>query len=288
MGGNSLKQQLDEDGYVVVDGLIPPEMEQPLKEACERIIAKARNDEWKHRRIAGVQFPPWPEDGPDVWGIQHVMHPDLGEPIFAQWYGSPALLGAVCDILGVKEEELQLELFNLLINPRESDYQLTWHRDAIPIDATEEEEREKLKIPHYGTQWNTALYDDDALIVVPGSHLRVRTPEERDTMISDGYAPLPGEKVVKLKAGQTVFYNNNILHRARYSCKQRRVTLHACMGCTVGGAHRAQNILQHGLSWMREERFRQMLPASLLGKYANLIRLADAQGDSEVGFSHPR
>ena len=48
-----------------------------------------------------------------------------------------------------------LELFNLLINPRDSDFDLTWHRDAIPAETPEEEEKEKLTIPHYGTQWNT-------------------------------------------------------------------------------------------------------------------------------------
>jgi hypothetical protein len=46
-------------------------------------------------------------------------------------------------------------LFNLLINPQDSDFDLTWHRDAVKAEASEEEENEKLKIPHYGTQWNT-------------------------------------------------------------------------------------------------------------------------------------
>lgn len=48
-----------------------------------------------------------------------------------------------------------LELFNLLINPEESDFDLTWHRDAIPAATSPEEEETKLTIPHYGTQWNT-------------------------------------------------------------------------------------------------------------------------------------
>jgi hypothetical protein len=42
-----------------------------------------------------------------------------------------------------------------LINPQDSDFDLTWHRDAIKAEAAEEEEKEKLTIPHYGTQWNT-------------------------------------------------------------------------------------------------------------------------------------
>lgn len=129
-----------------------------------------------HSRLVGVQFPPWhPTENPDIWGVQHLMHPDLHEPVFAEWYGSPKLQEAVCQLLGTKPEELQLgmctsvyykghfciltitvtELFNLLVNPKGCDYDLTWHRDGVAAEATEEKEQEILKFPHYGTQWNT-------------------------------------------------------------------------------------------------------------------------------------
>lgn len=58
-------------------------------------------------RLVGTQFPPWTE-GTDVWGVQHLMHPELKEPVFAEWYGSPQLQEAVCQLLGTKPEELQL------------------------------------------------------------------------------------------------------------------------------------------------------------------------------------
>jgi hypothetical protein len=48
-----------------------------------------------------------------------------------------------------------IELFNLLINPQESDFDLTWHRDSVPAETEEDKEKEFLAIPHYGTQWNT-------------------------------------------------------------------------------------------------------------------------------------
>ncbi|RUS35264.1 hypothetical protein BC938DRAFT_473429 [Jimgerdemannia flammicorona] len=277
MVSKTWKQSLDEEGYVVVDGLIRPDLLEPLREACERAIAKARKNEWPYRRLVGTQFPPW-DKGDDVWGVQHVMNPDLNEPVFAQWYGSPQLMHAVCEILNVKENELQLELFNLLINPLESDYELTWHRDAISPETSDAEEIERLKIPHYGTQWNTALYDESCLLVVPRSHNRVRTAEERRITEHDPLSQqMPGQLRVHLCAGQTVFYNNNILHRAAYSKDSKRATLHACIGTTTGGHHRAENIFQHGLEWMREEKFRRTLPESMFGPYDNLIRLADQE-----------
>lgn len=56
-----------------------------------------------------------------------------------------------------------------------------------------------------------------------------------------------------------MFYNSNILHCATYDAKQRRATLHASMGDTRGGSTRARNVLQHGLEWMKEARFRETL-----------------------------
>jgi len=166
--------------------------------------------------------------------------------------------------MNCKEEELQLELFNLLINPSKTKYEIAWHRDAIPLETPEALEAELLKINHYGCQWNTALYDDASLIVVPGSHSRPRTPEERKMIFENLNCVLPDQLVVKLKPGQTVFYNNNILHRAVYplDSEKKRRTLHACIGMTKGGTKRADNIFQHGLDWLKNEtEMHKVLPA---------------------------
>ncbi|KAI9318603.1 hypothetical protein BX666DRAFT_1929702 [Dichotomocladium elegans] len=269
-----IDQALKENGYVIVDGLIPQDKLEALKAACDRVVAKARKGEWKYRRLVGTQFPPWTE-GTDVWGVQHLLHPELQEPIFAEWYGSAKLIEAVCQLLGTSADKLQFELFNLLINPEESDFDLTWHRDAVPVETLPEDEAEKLKIPHYGTQWNTALYDDACLFVVPKSHRRVRTEAERDLTINDPKThAMPGQLQVHLKPGQTVFYDNNILHRAAYFKANKRATLHASMGTIEGGHHRAATIFQHGLDWMAADSFKSQLPKSLEVPYENLCAMA--------------
>ncbi|ORZ00418.1 hypothetical protein BCR43DRAFT_485184 [Syncephalastrum racemosum] len=273
-----IDEALKRDGYVIVDNLIPEEMFGRLKEACDRVVDRARKGDWKYRRLVGTQFPPWTE-GTDVWGVQHLIHPELHEPVFLEWYGSEALMSAVCQLLHAKPEDLQLELFNLLINPQDSDFDLTWHRDAVPAETPADQEEEKLKIPHYGTQWNTALYDDACLFVVPNSHRRVRTPEERDITINDPKShKMPGQLQVNLKPGQTVFYDNNILHRAAYFCANKRATLHASMGTIEGGHHRAATIFQHGLDWMNSKEFQDNLPASLKKPYANVQAMAQRAG----------
>lgn len=59
-----------------------------------------------HSRLVGTQFPPWTE-GDDVWGVQHLLHPDLKETAFMEWYGSEALLAAVSQLLHTKRDDLQ-------------------------------------------------------------------------------------------------------------------------------------------------------------------------------------
>lgn len=44
-----IDEALKSNGYVIVDNLIPQEMFTSLREACDRVVEKARKGEWKHR-----------------------------------------------------------------------------------------------------------------------------------------------------------------------------------------------------------------------------------------------
>lgn len=132
---NSILESLRVDGFVVISNLTPPSFLTPLREAAARAISKARDETengWPHvydipqglpysrltgpinSRIVGKQFPPWPKGvREDVWGVQHIMHPDLHEPVFSQWYGSQAVLDVVTTILGCTEDDLQHGNFQL-------------------------------------------------------------------------------------------------------------------------------------------------------------------------------
>lgn len=127
----TLKEIYDDQGYVVVQGLLPAEIFPELQEACTRAIARTREGSWKHRRVVGKQFPPFGAFGailrsyldtrklnyspvsagdanPDSWGVQHIMHPDLAEPAFAKWYASDKLRGVAKELLKCQDEDLQM------------------------------------------------------------------------------------------------------------------------------------------------------------------------------------
>ncbi|KAF9446655.1 hypothetical protein P691DRAFT_732842 [Macrolepiota fuliginosa MF-IS2] len=286
---NSIKATYDEQGFVVVPGLIPEEDWEELEAACQRVIRKTREGDWPHRRTVGKQFPPFDIDNPDSWGVQHVMHPQLNEPAFGKWYTSQALLSAVKQLLGCSDEELQLELFNLLINPLDHDFALRWHRDDVGEKATEEEERSALQLWHHGVQWNAALYTDSCLFIIPRSHKNVRTPEQRQ--LSETLEPpknpmdMPGAIQLTLQPGETVFYNSNILHCATYSSKTPRATLHGCIGDIRGGSTRARNVLQHGLDWMKVDDFRSSLPEDWRARKMLDNLLIMQRNSGPVGYS---
>lgn len=130
----------------------------------------------------------------------------------------------------------------MLINPL-TDFELDWHRDTIKPEVTPEQEAEELlENPFAGAQFNLALTDDNCLIVVPGSHKRVRTQEERNKTVDESRRKehITDQITVNLKPGDIVFYNNNILHRASYSSKNKRLTLHGSYGNVKYGKARAK------------------------------------------------
>jgi hypothetical protein len=77
-----------------------------------------------------------------------------------------------------------IELFNLLVNPSHTAFALPWHRDDVRLSASTEEEQASLAKRQWGIQWNTALLDDNCLFVVPGTHSKILSEEQRSEMIS--------------------------------------------------------------------------------------------------------
>lgn len=259
----TLRASLARDGFVLLPNFLSaPELES-ARRACQEATDLARAGKWPYIRTVPKQFPPWPTTPPPpseggIWGVQHLMHPDIpGSHWFATMYFDPKLTACVKEILDCEDEDLVMELFNLLVRP-DRDFELRWHRDDIPATATAEEERAHLRQAEaFHTQWNLALYDDESLIVVPGSHKRARTDFERSAGPYE--ADIPDRKVVKMAAGDLVFYDNNILHRGVYKADIERMSLHGSMGHVKASRTRARNVLQHGVGgWVEKCDFSAM------------------------------
>lgn len=305
---------LQTNGFVVIPSLLPPTDLSALRTAAAKSTTLARTGSWPHFRTVPKQFPPWPKDIPPpaseggIWGVQHLLHPDMpGRGEFAKFYFDPRVLGVVEELLGLDttkgegeegQEKLVMELFNLLVAPEMHDFALRWHRDDIPESAAPEEEERLLAAKSPGgrqshAQYNLALCDDASLIVVPGSHRRVRTETERN---ADPYEPnLPGQLVVELKAGDAVFYDSNILHRGVYQAKdeggeESRLTLHGSVGIREieGDGDKSKNVratavLQHGVgAWVHREDAKFGIGRRAEKMRENLLEMGTGEG---VGYS---
>ncbi|TQN74410.1 hypothetical protein CSHISOI_00966 [Colletotrichum shisoi] len=250
MTAPSLLDRLNRDGFVVVPSILTKDQLTKLRDATQQATALARAGKWPDVRTLPKQFPPWPTATPEappqgIWGVQSMMHPDMpNSDIFIQTYFSDAVIKPTKQLLQCSDNDLVMELFNLLVRP-DQDFELRWHRDDIPATAAPEQELDRLNKPAYSAQWNLALYDDNSLIVVPGSHTRARTDVERNAGPYE--REIPNQLLVELKAGDIVFYNNNILHRGAYVAHKERMTLHGSAGHVKGSSLRARNVLQHGL-----------------------------------------
>lgn len=136
--------------------------------------------------------------------IQHVFH-------------RPEILSVIEKILGAP---LIINNASLFAAEPGTTYSLGWHRDVIqiPQDQIDEEAIYNPDRFHNSVQINLPLYEDETLWVIPGSHKRPNTPEERVAFNgSKHYAPIdadmPGGVRVAIRPGQAVLYNNNIIHR---------------------------------------------------------------------------
>jgi Phytanoyl-CoA dioxygenase (PhyH) len=305
---------LQRDGFVRIPALISEPEIASLKEAATTATKMTRAGSWPHFRSVPKQFPPWPKVPPPaseggIWGVQHLLHPEMpGRETFARLYFSEKVLAVVQELLAISgvqdpssndpgdDEPLVMELFNLLVTPESRDFELRWHRDDIPDTASPDEELLQLhaKSPQgkqSHAQYNLALCPDTSLIVIPGSHRRVRTESERN---ADPYEPvLPDQLVVDLQPGDAVFYDSNIIHRGVYKPKpdggeETRLTLHASVGLkgidsTGDRRARATVVLQHGVgSWVDRDDAGFGIGARAENMRHNLVAMGKGE---DVGYS---
>ena len=137
-----------------------------------------------------------------------------------------------------------------------------WHRDVgqEPRDLTEEAELEFLLRPRTECRWELALVDDDALVLVPGSQRRYRTAREWEVMSDNKNESLPGERVIHLRAGQTIFWNGKMIHRSCHRPDSERLTIIGGWGVYQEDAPKKEI---GRFEWMLTDEVRAGLPESI-------------------------
>ena len=204
----------EQRGFVIVRGILDGPMLTSLQSAADRFVRNVRS----------------------VDGFTDVNRFDLVDPRLKPYHEYELLncLDAP-EVLGVSERISggQLKGTSYYINVDTPS--MYWHQDFefLPneLPAAFDLEAFCQQTPFSQIQWNLALFDDTALMVVPGTHRQALSPKQREVLASSGQQrayieSMPGALRVELKAGDGVAYNSNIVHGVDNPRRVKRRTLH--------------------------------------------------------------
>jgi hypothetical protein len=268
---SDLLQRYTTDGYFIVDGLVEPALLRRLQEGAVRVKAKARSGEVNlYNNYAGPS---------DPWVIDGILTSAFGETAFADFMVSPPLMEYVHFFLG---PEIRLGYLGLLTNPARTDFKLGWHRDVL-----------HLKQEHFagpqppGTnklRWTTALLDEANLSLVPGSHRRWGTDPENDAIAQQTSVDLEGGRLIALSAGQTVFYDEKIIHRAHTRQQRERASLFGTWARYRADEPHAKPIPE--MQWMLGDGIRDTFPPALRPYYDRWREIYGSEGPMSPLITH--
>lgn len=223
----NLREQWENEGYVVLSGVFDKARTARLQTICEAILAQWRTNNPEKNQPGG---------GPDATVMRHLNHPGyFGE--HPAWLGE--LMDAVADekVLDVARTILSDEpLFrctSFFFNPLADGRDGNWHRDSqFSATSDEDEQATIIKLIRSGTsiQMQIPLVPSDDIEYIPGSHVRWDTPEEYQIRRADGgnnnrSNAMPGALRLDLAPGDAALFNPYGIHRGRYHTDRLRRTL---------------------------------------------------------------
>lgn len=247
-------QDYRDQGYFIADDAVDAAMLEALEAAARRVREKVRSGAVDIKSSRSESGEPQV-----IWGL---MAPEFAEPVFAAYLISKPLMAYVRAMLG---EELRLGAVSIFCNANQAPYDTGWHRDlgGEERDSSAAVELEILgRFRKYHRKWHLALADDPCLWLVPGSHRRYRTEREREAMIDNPYADIPGQRRISLQRGQTLFWSGNGIHRGRAPEElDERLSLVAHLDQYREGEPRMEK--DDRFAWLLAENVRGALPEQL-------------------------
>lgn len=158
-------------------------------------------------------------DRGNTWGVNEITRADCFDPTLIDVLAH----GAIGDTAESLVEQPRPWGLKLLWAPRHHPYHLAWHRDVSwhfdGAMAHKPPAQDHL-------QYNVALDDDSAFMVVPGSHRRPLRAHELALLEADRHSPLPEAQRISLAAGDVLIMDAHALHGGQADAGAPRLTLH--------------------------------------------------------------
>ena len=217
-------QQLVDDGFIIIKECIPSHQLDELRHSFEELVERQKSI-WAGDRTS--TDPPggvWETSGQPRLSFSTLIDSTTANAI--EFCLHENTCGVSSEV--IRDSKTVLKYITMMCNPVRDHGPAVWHRDIEPYrDGPLCGLQADMRANGIGTvQWNIAMYADDVLWVVPGSHIRPNTETENQQLLDNPRVPIEGSIPVKLKAGDGVVYSNAILHwGSNYSTKLRR-TIH--------------------------------------------------------------
>ena len=205
-----------EKGYIIRKGALSQADIHVYQSAIDRILHKCRVEGLHADHLRYID-----SERDDIWGVNNIFHPSIREQALVDALAHPQILDVIEGLIG---RRLKYHLCTLLVSSERKPYHINWHRDSAPDGEVPLETLLSRLTNH--VQLNGALYEDETLYIVPGSHRRELTDAERTVLQQTPKAAMPNQLIVKLKSGDIVFYNSSILHKGYNPTHSKRQTLH--------------------------------------------------------------
>ena len=250
------------NGYIIRNGALSETDIQSYQRAIDRILHKCRVEGLHADHLRYIDG-----ERDDIWGVNNIFHPSIREQALVDALAHPQILDVIEALIG---KRLKYHLCTLLVSSEQKPYHINWHRDASPDGEVPLETLLNRLRSH--VQLNGALYDDETLYIVPGSHRRELTDAERAVIQQTPKADMPNQLVVKLKAGDIVFYNSSLLHKGYNIDGSKRQTLHYAVLVAPPENESANPESPTSQEWLNEPSFLGSLPERLKPLFDNWLK----------------
>jgi len=251
-----------ENGYIIRKEALSETDIQTYRSAIDRILHKCRVEGLHANHLRYIDG-----ERDDIWGVNNIFHPSIREQALVNSLAHPGILDVIEALIG---ERLRYHLCTLLVSSDRKPYHINWHRDSAPDGEVPLETLLSRLRSH--VQLNGALYNDETLYIVPGSHRRELTDAERAVLQQTPKAAMPNQLAVKLEPGDIVFYNSSLLHKGYNIVGTKRQTLHYAVVVAPPESTPANPESPTSQEWLNEPAFLDNLSPRLKPLFDNWLK----------------
>ena len=174
-------QQLVDNGYIIIKECIPSHQLDELRNSFEELVERQKSIWARERTSTGSPGGVWETSGQPRLSFSTLIDSTTANAV--EFCLHENTWGVSSEV--IRDPKTVLKYITMMCNPVRDHGPAVWHRDIEPYrDGPLCGLQADMRANGIGTvQWNIAMYEDDVLWVVPGSHMRPNTETENQQLL---------------------------------------------------------------------------------------------------------